>query len=115
MRPAHWWQCPPGLRSPRDRRLGSPDRMFRECSRGAAPSATDRGRGTTMFARGSLLDGEWSMNPTTVRLSRVRTLLHRLRSGHAPEYHPVYVHHEDTRFVCAQCPSRAAAVAPRRG
>ena len=50
------------------------------------------------------------MNPMTVRLSWIRTLLHRVRSGHVPEYHPVYVHHEDTRFVCSRCPSLRSAV-----
>jgi hypothetical protein len=54
------------------------------------------------------------MDPHAVRLSTVRTLLHRLRSGHVPEYHPVYVHHEDTRFVCSLCPAHAGAAASTR-
>ena len=54
------------------------------------------------------------MHPHTVRLSTLRTLLHRLRSGHVPEYHPVYVHHEDTRFVCSLCPVQQTAAATTR-
>ena len=51
------------------------------------------------------------MNPTPIRLSRLRSLLHALRSGHLPEYHEVYVHHVDTRVVCSRCP--ATAMSPR--
>jgi hypothetical protein len=50
------------------------------------------------------------MNPTTIRLSMLRTFLHRVRAGHVPEYHEVYVHGEDTRVVCSLCahaPARA--------
>ena len=55
------------------------------------------------------------MNPSTVKLSRLRTLIHALRSGHLPEYHEVFVHHEDTRFVCSRCPGHAGAITPHAG
>jgi hypothetical protein len=69
---------------------------------------------------GSRLRHHWArgwekMNPHTVKLSRLRTLLHAVRTGHLPEYHEVFVHHEGTRFVCSRCPAHSRAMTPHIG